>query len=208
MKQKTKKKLVKLFGPYLIRLLIGSLRIQTINKHIVDEAKSRYKTVIYAFWHNRMLILAYQHRFEDIQVLISRHRDGEYIALALSKLGYGAIRGSTTRGGAVATRELISKINKYDIGITPDGPRGPKEHIHEGVLYLAYKTGKPIIPMSADAKRKLILPTWDNFILPLPFSHARVIYGEPILVKSAEQMSNAGKQLKQVLTNLGKRISF
>jgi hypothetical protein len=208
MKQKTKNKLVKLFGPYLIKLLVGSLRIQTINKHILDEAKSKYKTVIYAFWHNRIFILSYAHRFENIQVLISRHRDGEYIALALSGLGYGAIRGSTSRGGASATRELISTIKEYDIAITPDGPRGPKEHVHEGVVYLAYKTGKPIIPLSANAKRKLILPSWDNFILPLPFSHAKVTYGEPIFVNSTQQMGSTARQLKQTLTEIGKSISF
>lgn len=208
MKQKTKNKLVKLFGPYLIKLLIGSLHIQIINKHILDEAKSKYKTVIYAFWHNRILILAYQHRFENIHVLISHHQDGEYIALSLSGLGYGAIRGSTRRGGSSAMRELISTLKKYDTAITPDGPRGPKEYVHEGVVYLAYKSGKPIIPLSADAKRKLILPSWDNFIVPLPFSPAKVIYGEPIFVKSAEQMSSAARQLKQTLTKIGKSISF
>ncbi|MCD6102218.1 MAG: lysophospholipid acyltransferase family protein [Candidatus Cloacimonetes bacterium] len=206
MKQKTKNKIVKLLGPCLINILIGSLRIQRINKKYVDSVKKKYGTVIYAFWHSRLLILSYAHRFENIHILVSKHKDGEYIALAASGLGYKAIRGSTKRGGMRAMKELIDVASQYDIGITPDGPRGPKEKVQDGILYLAYKTGKPIIPVSCNAKYKCVLNSWDNFIIPKLFSPTKIIYGKPIFVSKKDEIDFKRESLRKGLIDLGKKI--
>ena len=206
MKQKIKNRLIKTYCPYLIQLLIGSLRIHRINKQYVYNAKQKYGTVIYAFWHSRLLILSYAHRFENIRILISKHQDGEYIALAISGLGYKSIRGSTRRGGIRAMKELIHAESQYDIGITPDGPRGPKEKVQDGVLYLAYKTGKPIIPVSCNAKLKRVLNSWDDFMIPKFFSPAKIIYGKPILVSSKEEIDYARELLQKSLIDLGEKI--
>ncbi|MCK4359470.1 MAG: lysophospholipid acyltransferase family protein [Candidatus Cloacimonetes bacterium] len=208
MKQKTKNKIVKLLGPCLINILIGSLRIHGIDKKYQANAKKKYGTVIYAFWHNRLLILSYAHRFENIHILISKHKDGEYIALAISGLGYKSIRGSTTRGGMRAMVELNRAASQYDIGITPDGPSGPKEEVQDGILYLAYKTGKPIIPVSCNAKYKWVLNSWDNFIIPKLLSPAKIIYGKPIFVNKKEELSSKKELLRKSLINLGKKIGY
>jgi len=208
MKQKTRNKIVQILGSTLINILIGSLRIQRLNIQNLYEAKRKYGTVIYAFWHSRLLILSYAHRFENIHILISKHKDGEYIALAISGLGYKSIRGSTTRGGMRAMKELIDVALEYDIGITPDGPRGPKEKVQDGILYLAYKTGKPIIPVSCNARRKWTLNSWDNFIIPKLFSPAKIIYGKPIFVNKKEELSSKKELLRKSLINLGKKIGY
>lgn len=206
MKQKTRNRIVQIFGSTLINILIGSLRIQRINKKYVNSVKKKYGTVIYAFWHSRLLILSYAHRFENIHILVSKHKDGEYVALACSRLGYKAIRGSTKRGGMQAMIELIDVASQYDIGITPDGPRGPKEKVQNGILYLAYKTGKPIIPASCNARRKWTLNSWDNFIIPKLFSPTKIIYGKPILVTKKDEIDFKRELLRKSLIDLGKKI--
>ncbi|MBC8526490.1 MAG: lysophospholipid acyltransferase family protein [Candidatus Cloacimonetes bacterium] len=208
MKKKIKNKIVQFIGPALINLLIGSLRIQVIDKQNLLNAKKRYGTVIYAFWHNRMLILSYAHKFENVHILISQHQDGEYISIAIDSLGYKSIRGSTTRGGIKALKESLQTINYYDIAITPDGPRGPKEAVKDGILYLAYKSGKPIIPVSCNAKRKWILNSWDNFMIPKFTSPAKIIYGKPIIVSKIDEINSAKELLRKSLIELGKKIGY
>ena len=208
MKRKTKNKIVQFLGPFLIKLLIGSLQIQRINKKYQEVAKRKYGTVIYAFWHSRLLILSYAHSYENIHILISTHQDGEYIALTILGLGYKSVRGSTTRGGMRAMVKLNRISSKYDIGITPDGPQGPKEKVKDGIIYLAYKTGKPIIPVSCNAKYKWLLNSWDNFMIPKLFSPAKIIYGKPIFVNTKEEMISKKESLRKRLINLGIKIGY
>lgn len=208
MKQTIKNKIVQIFGPFLIRFLIGSLRIKNIDKQNLYDAKNKFGSVIYAFWHNRLLTLSYAHRFENIRILVSKHQDGEYISRTASGLGYTSIRGSTKKGGMRAMVELVRASKKYDIGITPDGPRGPKEEVQDGVLYLAFKTGKPIIPVSCDCKKKWVLNSWDNFIIPKPFSQTKIIYGKPIAISQKEEIDSKKKLLREKLINLSKKIEY
>ncbi len=206
--QKLLNKIARYLGPILIRLLVGSLRIKRIDQKYALQAKEKHCTVIYTFWHNRQLILAYAHRNEQVHILISQHQDGEYITLATRGLGYGAVRGSTTRGGFKAMRELTRVVEKYDVAFTPDGPRGPKEKSQDGVIYLALISKKPIIPVSCTAKKKWILNSWDNFIIPKPFTQARIIYGEPIFVKSKQEIGEKKQLLERILIELGNKIEY
>jgi len=206
--QKILNNLVRYLGPMLIRLLIGSLRMKMIDRKYALKAKEEYGTVIYAFWHNRQLILAYAHRNEQAHILISQHKDGEYIALATKGLGYGAVRGSSTRGGLKAMRKLIKIVEKYDVAFTPDGPRGPKEQLQNGVIYLALISKKPIIPISCSARKKWILNSWDNFIIPKPFTQAKIIYGKPIFVNNRQEMEYKKQLLQKSLIDLGNKIEY
>ena len=208
MKQKNKFRFVKKFGPYLIKLLIGSLSIKFINESNFKKIKNRHGTVIYAFWHNRMLPLTYTHKNKGIHIIISEHKDGEYIALTTQELGFNTIRGSSTRGGIKALKEAVNKIKYYDIAVTPDGPRGPKEKVSDGVLFLSYKTGKPIIPVSLDSNKKWVLNTWDDFIIPKPFAYTRIIYGKPVFVNNKEEINIKKKVLKNELTKITNEVKF
>ena len=192
--------LVERFGPSLIKLLMGTLRIKEYNKDNFLPTRESYGKVIYTFWHNRMLIPAYTHRYQNVHVLISQHRDGEYIARVIKELGFGTIRGSSRRGGVKALKEAVAISKKYDIAITPDGPTGPKEIVKEGTLYLALKTGKPIIPGVFLIKSKWMLHSWDNFMIPKPFSPVKMIYGKPIFVRSKDEIPEKKKELQQALS--------
>jgi lysophospholipid acyltransferase (LPLAT)-like uncharacterized protein len=168
-------------GPALIRLLGATLNIRKSGLENMEAARAHTGNFIYTFWHGRLLLPTYVHRNEGIQVLVSTHQDGEYIARVIHGLGFGTIRGSSTRGG---TRALLGMLeagsNRADIGITPDGPRGPREKCQAGIIYLAMKTGLPILPMGVSHKPSLILSSWDRFMIPLPFARCMVVYGEPV----------------------------
>jgi len=175
---------------------MGTLRIMEYRKDILLQAKKQHGTVIYAFWHNRMLIPAYTHINQNVHVLISQHRDGEIIARIIGKLGFFSIRGSSRRGGLKALKEAIDVMERFDVAITPDGPTGPKETAKEGILYLAYKTGKPIIPGIFLIKNKWELNSWDNFQIPKPFSPVKMIYGNPIFVKEKGELPDKLSELQ------------
>ena len=112
-------------GAGLIRLIGSTWRFQIVGQDILDEARGGTKPLIFAFWHGRMLPLSYRYRNQQIHVLASEHKDGELIGQVIRRLGFGHVRGSSTRGGARAIRELVGKLEEgFDLALTVDGPRG------------------------------------------------------------------------------------
>jgi hypothetical protein len=176
--------LVGVFGSILIRLLFSTISIREMPEAIAQKHKRQGKCMIYAFWHAHILTPSYVGRNLGAKVLISQHRDGEYIAQVIKRLGFDVVRGSTTRGGARALLSMINKAkeDKASFAITPDGPRGPRFIVQPGVIFLAQKTGYPIVPVSLGLTKYWELPSWDKFRIPKPFSKAVMIYGEPIII--------------------------
>ena len=193
-------------GPILIYLLGKTLRIKWVGEENLESVRSEKKSVIYAFWHGRMLIFTYSHRKRKIHVLISQHRDGEYIARIIHRLGFVSVRGSTTRGGSKALFEMCDKTAAgFDVAVTPDGPRGPGFEIHPGIMYVAQRSGMPIVPITNSAENRWNLSSWDRFLIPKPFSKTVIMLGEPIYVppeSAAEQLEEKRKELKQRMLEL------
>jgi lysophospholipid acyltransferase (LPLAT)-like uncharacterized protein len=200
---------VSIVGPVLIFLLGKSLRIEWLGEKNLNPIRENNGRVLYASWHGRMLILSYSHRGQKIHVLISQHRDGELIARIIERLGFVSVRGSTTRGGTKALFEMAKKgASGYDIAITPDGPRGPKFKVQLGAIYIAQRSGMPIIPMSNSAQGRWTLPSWDGFLVPKPFSKSVIIIGEPIYVSleaTPQQLEEKRKELEESLAELTQR---
>ena len=156
----------------------------------LELVRKKGQKVLYAFWHGRMLILSFSHRRQRIHILISQHRDGEFMARTVQRLGFVPIRGSSTKGGAKAIFQMVSKIQDgYDIAITPDGPKGPRYKVQPGAIYIAGRSGLPIIPITSSAEKCWRLSSWDNFLIPKPFSKTVIILGEPIYVASDSTVS-------------------
>ncbi len=177
--KKLKFSIVGILGAWLIRLLALTIRIHEEPQGFTEKIPTTH--AIYTSWHCLMLIPAYVGRNKNIQVLISQHSDGEYIAQVIKRLGFGVIRGSTTRGGARAVKAMVDKIREgYPVAITPDGPRGPRCIVQPGSIYLSQKTRLPIIPTTVGLSRYWKLPSWDEFRIPKPFSRAIMMYGDPI----------------------------
>ncbi len=170
----------------------------------------RGKPVIYAVWHGRLLLPAYLHRGEGVVTLISRSADGEYLARFLRHWGYESVRGSSSRGGSEALRDLVRYCrNGRSLAITPDGPRGPKQQLKPGVVTAAQLSGVPIIPATSSATRAWWPGKWDRFLIPKPFTKARVLYGPPVMVPrsaSATEVEEIRKKLEQVLNHMTEQV--
>lgn len=193
-------------GPILIYLLGMTLKIEWVGKENLNSIKKEKKSVIYAFWHGRMLIFTYSHRKQKIHVLISQHRDGEYIARIIHRLGFVSVRGSTTRGGPKAIFEICEKTaSGHDVAITPDGPKGPGFEVHPGIILIAQRSGMPIVPITNSARHRWNLSTWDSFLIPQPFSKAVIMLGKPMYVSSestSEELEEKRMELEKQLSEL------
>lgn len=193
-------------GPILIYLLGKTLRIKWVGEENLESVRSEKKSVIYAFWHGRMLIFTYSHRKRKIHVLISQHRDGEYIARIIHRLGFVSVRGSTTRGGSKALFEMCDKTAAgFDVAVTPDGPRGPGFEIHPGIMYVAQRSGMPIVPITNSAENRWNLSSWDRFLIPKPFSEAVIVIGRPIYVSpesTTEELEEKRNELEKRMLEL------
>ncbi len=194
------------FGKHLLDGLLATVKFRVMGPEPWREL-ARTKGVIYTLWHGRLLPLTYYHREQHIATLISQSADGEYIARVVERWGYTAMRGSSSRGGGAALREMVKLARTgRSMAITPDGPRGPRQKLKAGVLTLAQLTGQPMIPMSASATRAWWVDArWDLFLVPKPFSTVYVRYGEPVHVPrnaGAHAISEIGAQVESTLVRL------
>jgi lysophospholipid acyltransferase (LPLAT)-like uncharacterized protein len=174
-----------------IRLVWATGRWEIRNGTTPERFWRERKPFIIAFWHGRLLILpAMWPTTAKISMLISMHRDGELIARAIAYFGHGTVRGSAAkpgsdkdRGGVAALRGMLKALKANDyVGITPDGPRGPRMRATEGIVTVARVAGVPIIPCSYSARTRRVLGTWDRFVVPLPFTRGVIVWGEPIYI--------------------------
>jgi lysophospholipid acyltransferase (LPLAT)-like uncharacterized protein len=167
----------------LIRGVARSMRCETHGHEAVDALYREGRHAILAFWHAQQLMILIGYRGKGAHVLISQHGDGEIIARIIARFGHQAVRGSSTRGGAGALRALI-KVGRSgrDMGVTPDGPKGPRHVAKLGVIQLAKATGLPIVPLAFACSRKKLFASWDRYIVPYPFSRGLFLYGDPLWV--------------------------
>lgn len=143
------------------------------------------KPFIACFWHGRFGTMrsAWQSEPARFHMLISGHRDGVLIARGMTRLGFGTIAGSSRRGGASAMRSMQQVLARGDcVGITPDGPRGPRMRAKAGAIKAAQLAQVPILPVSASATHCSFLKTWDRFCFIKPFGRGLILFGEPIVV--------------------------
>ena len=144
-------KFVSLIASLFIRALHATLRV----KHERVENLAGTPQYILAFWHSHLLLMLHSRYKRPISVMISRSKDGEYIARVFDWYGVDAARGSSTRGGGAALRELLREAREgKNLAFTPDGPKGPPLIAKDGVVYAAKMSGLPIVPVAFAAKKK------------------------------------------------------
>lgn len=145
------KRVLAMLSASFVRLLYATLRV----KHIDSEKIEKLPQYIIAFWHEHLVMMLHSRYRRPIRVMVSRSKDGEYIADAFSHYGVDVARGSTTRGGTAALRGLIRAAREgSNIVFTPDGPKGPRRIAKEGIVMAAQATGLPIMPIAFSAKKK------------------------------------------------------
>lgn len=167
---------------------------------------------IFAFWHGRMLMLpgAYRRlrrgRAARPYMLISQHGDGRLIAFAIRLMGIHSVAGSSSRGGGRSLRTLLRLLTEgSDVGVTPDGPRGPARVCKQGVAILAQKSGAPVLPMTYSTRQRWQVRSWDGMIVPKPFSAGVVLVGDPIYVAPDEDLTAACIKIQEALNDLTAR---
>jgi lysophospholipid acyltransferase (LPLAT)-like uncharacterized protein len=160
---------------------------------------------IYIFWHEYILFPIYLRGHCHLTMLLSQHRDADVLSRVAGHLGFDFVRGSTTRGGATALRELLRKSQQTNLTITPDGPRGPRRQLAQGPIYLASKLGLPLVAMGFGYDRPWRMPSWDRFAVPRPFSRARAVISPALHIApglSREELEAERQRVERMLNAL------
>ena len=204
--------LISLIGSIYVLTVYKTSKVNLKNRKKIENLLERKESFIYSFWHDQLLMcpLTWQSN-SSIKVLISKHRDGDIIAQLISNLGFEAIRGSThktnkikNKGGLLSARKMIKSLkNGISIGISPDGPKGPRHKVSEGILSISRLSKSVILPVGIGFKKKWVLNTWDKFIIPKPFNEITVVWGDPISAITNDKNNHQFKiKLESKMNNL------
>jgi len=195
-----------LLASLLIRIVGCTWRFRVTGEEHYEEARRRAPRAIFVFWHGRMLPLSYGYRNRSIHVLASEHRDGELMGRTIRHLGFGHVRGSSTRGGARAIREMVAKLEEgYDLGITVDGPKGPRYTVKPGTVEMSKISGAPLVPATTSSKAHWVATSWDAFEFPKPFTKVFVRFGPPVSVSreaGPEELEENRLKLERILREI------
>ena len=177
-------KLTALLLSWLIRVWMGTLQhgFRCLGADANPRRPGLTGNYIYAFWHENLLLAAYFFSHPRIRVLISQHADGELMTRICRHLGFGVVRGSTTRGGGEAVRRLLRASRRCHLAVVPDGPRGPRRQMQLGLIYLASRTGLPIVAGGLACRRPRRARSWDRLVLPRLWSRAKTVIAAPVHV--------------------------
>lgn len=172
-----------LAGAGILRMSGALTRLNVLHAEREAESLRRYGRIIYALWHGRMWLLAARYPVRGVGILVSLSEDGELISRVLRRLDLVPIRGSSSRGGEEALRELTQWVRGgHSVALTPDGPRGPRHVTRMGAVALAARTGVPIHPLGAAASRAWTLRSWDRFQVPVPGARGVIVVGPPLMI--------------------------
>jgi lysophospholipid acyltransferase (LPLAT)-like uncharacterized protein len=184
----------------VIWILRRTMRVTYLGEGIMPAFAARGEGFIGVFWHGRMLMLPLIYPGKRIHILISSHRDGEIIANVMKRVGFDLVRGSSSKGGMAALREMIALLKGgSDLGITPDGPKGPAEVVKGGVAQVALLSGKAVIPISFASSWRIRFTSWDRFYLPLPFSQLVFVVGDPLYHAKGEELESFRLRIEAAL---------
>lgn len=181
---------VGLLGSLFLRLINSTLRWQVVGLDAQQKLWVSGKPAILAFWHGQQLLMpwiyfksAAKKNRKPIAVLISQHEDGRMVAKAMKFLGVQTVSGSSSRGGTKALFDLIDKLKSGShIALTPDGPKGPRCKVGQGIVRIAQRSGAVIYPTAIASEKKWQFNSWDRMFLPKPFSKVVLMMGEPIAI--------------------------
>lgn len=165
-----------------IRLVHSTGRWRINGDGLPNTLWDTQKPFILCFWHGRLLMMPkiWRHGV-PIHMLISQHRDGELIARTVAHFGIRWLAGSSTRGGGAALRTMLKALKAGDcVGITPDGPHGPRARVSPGIISVAKLSGCAIIPATWSADRAWTIRSWDRFMVAKPFANGVFLWGEPL----------------------------
>lgn len=178
-----------------IRLLARSWRMRPVHEERWRALYQAGRPHVFLLWHEALLPLLWRHRGQGIAIVVSEAREGQYLADFARSLGYRAVRGSSTRGGARALLGAVRELREgHSVAFTPDGPRGPRRRLKPGVVAAAQRGGGVVVPIHAETAWAWRLHSWDRFLIPKPGALVTVTYGRPFEVGPGEEGLAAGQE--------------
>ena len=210
LRSKTTYSIVCWLGAKYIKFVSFTNSWSFINKKYVENLWKKNEAFILCFWHGRLLMMPLSwNKEKKINVLISAHSDGQLLSKTVKHFNIETITGSSSQGGSEAIRNIIKSLKSgISIGMTPDGPRGPRMKVNSAIIKIASLTGHKIVPLSYSVKKKFFLNSWDKFLVALPFGKGCFIWGKPIKIKkniSTNEDLKLSKRLENNLLKLTKK---
>lgn len=193
-------------GRGYLRLVAATSRVRSLGEAEARWVQSSGQGALWASWHNRLLGPLLRHRGEGAGVVISQSRDGELITRVVEGFGFVGLRGSSSRGGLRALREVLRHLEAgRHVVFTPDGPRGPRYTVRPGIAYAARRSGCPVVPVGVAMTRKAVFRSWDRFQVPLPFGTVLLVYGAPLRFGPDEPEEQVAEAIRAALAEVNDR---
>lgn len=171
------------FFAFFLKALYKTCRIEVFGQEYDQELTRKNQPWLCALWHFSLFYCTYHFRHRRAVAMVSASEDGELMARLMERLGYTTVRGSRTRGGMAAVKDIINLVKAgYGAGIVADGSQGPARVAQKGVILIARETGAPIVPVTHATKGAINFNSWDRTVLSLPFSRLAFFYGQPLFV--------------------------
>ena len=201
--KKTKKKLEVLIVPPLAYIILKFIYFTCKKRYHFDRDKVKDTPSVFVFWHGELMMLPFAYidyrKSKNIDTIVSQHHDGEIATRLLHFFGGGSIRGSSSKGGLKALKDAFTSLkNGRDVGITPDGPRGPRHSVADGAVVIAQKKGVPLVAMNVKMSRCWRFNSWDKFVMVKPFATLDFYYSDPFYVTDLS-LDDAKKSIKERL---------
>lgn len=199
-----------------IKWLSGTLRLEWIDRSPMDRLYSENRNFIFGYWHSDLILAtrigAEEHKVRPIVVMASPSRDGAMIAENMASQGLKVVRGSSGRDGAGAFRSFARELrNGLNGSMAVDGPKGPREEVKIGPVRLSQLTGVPLLPCAIGYRKRIVIGSWDHLRVPLPYSKAFAICGEPFHISreaTPEEVEEEARRYRDVLMDLRTRLPY
>jgi lysophospholipid acyltransferase (LPLAT)-like uncharacterized protein len=190
---------------FICRLIFLTLRIERRHGEHAEvlPEDSRDRRYIFSIWHDSVVLPLFGGKTDRLAVLTSRHADGAFVSEALATVNVATVRGSTSRGGATAVREMMRLSKRSHLAITPDGPRGPARKMSPGIVFLSSRSGAPIVPTGFACSRCWrIRGRWTDLVIPQPFAKVVLLSDVPIAVPADVDDTQLPRYVAQLQTTM------
>lgn len=185
-----------------ISLLHSLMKVDVIDGAKIRQLWERKEHVIIAFWHDQLFMMVKGYHGPGARILISASKDGELISRTMQYFGQDSVRGSSSRGGRAAFKHMLGVAKQpFDLVITPDGPKGPRHQVKDGLVQLARLSGRPVVPMAFVCSRGHRFKSWDQFLLPYPWGRGVYCFGAPQYFQKDESVEAFRTRIQQAMND-------
>lgn len=187
-----------------IRLVDATTRWTILGEHHIAPYWKANRPIIVCFWHGRLLMVCKAWKGpHPFHMLISGHSDGRIIAKTVGHFGIQWLEGSASKNPKAAFKQMVTTLKQGEtVGITPDGPRGPRYKVSPGIVSLSKLTGCDVLPLTFSTSRRCTLSSWDHFLLALPFGRGVMLWGKPLRFKDFEDGERFKAAIEESLNDL------